>query len=238
MPTKKKKKKASPVISKRQMEKMKPSERRVVIIRDVLAKLDLKRLIATPGMWLDARPEVDEKAKPFITPRKLKRHKNKELTEILPEHCYGCAMGAIFLSTIDRFDDCKVRDMFDEQSVLDNHDDESSDNSNYGFDFRALKGKLTQFFEESQLQLIEIAFEWDTIDDHPRGSTDIRQASPEECHATITFSAIVDATRNTGLERFERRMRAIMWNIIENRGTFRPEKGLQVSLKKRMKSAS
>jgi hypothetical protein len=107
--------------------------------------------------------------------------------------CEVCGIGSLFVAAVDRMNECSVSD-------IDAVDDD-----------RFMREYLGGFFEEDQLVLIEAAFEGRFI---RRGSTGYAEWSSE----------VTDAIRfgNSAGEDAAKRLRKIMKNIVDNKGTFVP----------------
>jgi len=123
-------------------EKMSPSEKRVQIARDVLAQLNAKRLIATPGVWLAGKHEDDLFSREDVK-------KDPELQKILKsqKECTGCALGGMFMCAVERANELKLSDLDDDTRNMRQLQDASV------FEY------MEQFFSREQLDEIESAFE-------------------------------------------------------------------------------
>lgn len=121
----------------------------------------------------------------------------KELKKI--PKCEVCALGACFVSAVRKFNDLTVQEV-----ELGKYNDELGlyTSSDLGRD--GTTDKLNEFFEPEQLNRIEQAFEgWD------------RSVYHNDEYGTVAFYAkYPNATR---------RMKAIMQNIIRNKGEFIPK---------------
>lgn len=142
MATKAQKEKAKKVVAARNkqiakdnaaFEKLTPSEKRVAIAQEVIVQLATKRLIASPGTWLDFSFERTDE--------------DPELQSILKEtkECHGCALGGMFMCAVEKANKLKV-------SELDCIDDGGASQDDV-FDY------MSRFFTEEQLHLIEVCFE-------------------------------------------------------------------------------
>jgi hypothetical protein len=107
--------------------------------------------------------------------------------------CQVCGIGSLFVAAVDRANACTIKDM--------NHSYENS-----GF----MREYLGGFFSDEQLVLIETAFEKFLVDSLGTG---LDEWSPE-IHAAIAFGA--------KYSNAEKRLKSIMENIIEHKGTFVP----------------
>ena len=120
---------------------------------------------------------------------------NLKLKSVLKDKkCNTCALGAAFVCAVDRFDKLKIQDL----KYNSYYDDivSLSDDDMYSY--------LTKFFTKSQLNLMEIAFELgDGFNNYP--------LSFEQAH-------IVKWAKQ--YKNVSERLRAIMLNVIRNKGTF------------------
>lgn len=182
------------------LEKLTPAQRRVVIAKDVIAALDAKKINAQPGIYC----EIDLAFEEVV---------GKDLRSKIPDakQCNVCALGAIFVAKVARFNDFNVGKENYGSFVGD--DTEIVDVG--GGDIRS---NLSEYFDDIQLGLIESAFE--KITDFAYSAFYDRSKSgrvtPEEnrlCDRAACFSR----SNNP-----EFRMRKIMQNIIDNHGTFKP----------------
>lgn len=201
---------------------------RVTIARDVLAQLDARRLVASPGMYLEA-----------FHPDGMKVHasdwsgleadtyvRDPDVQWVLRgKTCEVCAIGALFVAKVDRVDDLPFSRM---------HGTLNSD--------EAMRDYLETDFPPLQLALLELAFEgawileqlgetdpdvtardiWDTCEYHDDSYACLKC---EACELRPPFAAALAFYRRyigRDGEPAERRLRAIMANIIENGGDFRP----------------
>ena len=188
-------------------EKMSPAEKRVQIARDVLAQLAMKRLVPTEGIWLNGTNS--ERGDLFV---KTDIKKNPELKDLLKKRktCHGCALGGMFMCSVERADKLKVRDLitenepnFTEDELIEFQAADCSVPEGITFDY------LEKFFDMEQLEMIESAFE--------RGAG--------VCHYN-SASAFANVVEDPGT-----RMELIMQNIIVNKGKFVPSKKFETEIK-------
>ena len=111
------------------------------------------------------------------------------------EGCQVCAKGALFTARLDRLGGVTLR-----QGVSLNRKDPS---------------EYLSLFDAKDLYLIEVAFEGQPTSSVPEDITD------EEVYEAKRFSLAVNRLRTKEYSRAEARMRAIMKNIIRNKGRFK-----------------
>jgi hypothetical protein len=135
--------------TKSKFEGLTPAQRRVEIAKDVLLKLDSKKIVAKHMTYLRAdRPIVSEAA--YDDGQSMKM-----ILQDIPQ-CRACAMGSLFVAAVDRFNE------FDASRI------DSNDIDDPGLDLGSLDGALRDHFDADQLQVIERAFEKWTIFDKDR----------------------------------------------------------------------
>lgn len=175
-----------------EFQKLSPSQKRIQIARDVLAQLASKKLVAQPGVWLSQAGESS-----FLSEKVALTKKDVEVQTVLSglKKCEGCALGGMFMCAVERADKLKVSDLSGFSDVQDNYADLSVEGSD-------AFGYLKKFFSESQLNLIECAFE--------QGNGNSYDGRSEN------FVYNIDDPSE--------RMRLIMENIIANNGTFNYKK--------------
>lgn len=114
--------------------------------------------------------------------------------------CEVCALGACFLSLValkNEFD-------FDGKTIFTRHE---------------ITNRLRSVFSDAQMDLIEEAFEWD-VEATTCGAKEKRlNAFACKYRNNNTYS---DTLRSRDVVCSDRRLRAIMKNIIKNKGTFKP----------------
>ena len=209
------------------------AEKRVLIAQDVIAQLNTEELISNPGTYLVVGGNPDN----------LEPTGKTQVRDVLGKSnkCKVCALGACFVSMMRRYNECTV------DQLLDLEDDVER---SYNFtDIRmrlhslgVLRPYLLRLFDEDQLKLIEVAYEG--IPGAGSASSDYIEDLDDLCleahefHLHHTeYDHTQDHTLYTSLEEEviieagyedERRgdgsdvLRAIMNNIIENKGTFVP----------------
>lgn len=171
------------------------SKKRVAIAKDVIDQLDAKKYFAITGRYFSIENEnydvltYDSPLQPLI--KKVKE-------------CQVCAMGAIFASKVNLYNECTLNDigMYRSNKSLDvvniNH-------------LKLIKN-VEEIFSERQLRMIEIAFEGRDFDrNHTVSNKDILKS------LSFYKEQVIKHNFNPYLI-----MRAIMSNIITNKGEFRP----------------
>jgi hypothetical protein len=174
-----------------------PEQKRVLIAKDVIEQIKAKRFKPTSGTWV--RPKMKNGRYIEVEERFDGEESVRELFigKKIPA-CDCCALGAMFMS-------CTT---YNEGTTVDYFSVETD----WGFEERVLKEKLsnglTDFFTPDQLQLIEIAFE---------GGDGAFTADEDD-----DLIAQKAALWYEDMSRDDKRMVAIMENIIANNGTFVP----------------
>jgi hypothetical protein len=200
---------------------LEPARKRVAIAKDVLKWLDSKKLLVpqlSGSAYLDGIPMYQDEGVPSV---------------VNGGTCQACAIGAIFAVAVEK-GECggtlyrasrngnRPALVTTDQGVTDIHE------------------KLAPFFDVKQLCLIEQAFEgadqgapcrtqrvyvYGTADGCDEGSESARErrlSEDEEWQAATAFGKAASVGLLDLTEAREARMRAIMNNIIANKGTFRP----------------
>lgn len=167
-------------------------EKRVEIAKDVIAQVKANKYKGRCGEYINAED--------------LDNYLNGEYVSLQPillekdYTCEVCAKGGLFLSTVRKRNKFEVSDLYD------------LPNNSY-----QIVSELEDIFTENQLDLIECAFEGRLV----MGS----------CNDNITLSDISDEPTKLAEKAFEfyhkytndnDRLIAIMQNIIDNKGVFKP----------------
>lgn len=168
----------------RDFAKLTKPQQRVAIARDVIAALNTKKFIASPGVYVDSN-KLDNL---------IEKNLDEQVCNLIDKvpSCDLCAKGALFIATVKRKDALQAKEVYGEFGSL--LSDEPTISEYLGRD---------SLFSDKQLTMIEDQFEQETITDWK--NTNFRVWRPE-------------------LHKAVDRMRAIMQNIIDNKGTFRPKK--------------
>jgi hypothetical protein len=190
-------------------EKLSPAKKRVAIAHDVIAQLG-RRLVVTQGTYL----ESDEL-------RKARRRRGisneTEIRDLLNkvESCSVCAKGALFICNIDKINKLKIADL-------------SSDSTRYGQVFGSdITTYLERLFDPRQLELIESAFEVTDMSEDSSKDDYVEDEIANDIQQAIEFGKLFQTDSDSYDEEVytdaNSLLRAIMENIIVNKGTFKPE---------------
>lgn len=172
-------------------------DQRVAVARDVIELLESKKIIAERGTYVKINTHED-----------IQNQKMDTLLAKPDITCICCGLGALFTGVVDMGDKVNVSDVFKNEEWW-------GRSEFYGnqIDDSKMREKLREVFSPDQLGLIESAFEGKLFRDN-EGKT-----SPEFEKLRRFATAFGKRYKND-----EERMKAIMKNIIKNRGTFRPDK--------------
>jgi hypothetical protein len=176
--------------AKKKFPNMEGAEARIEIARDVLDRLKTKQFIAKHGEYV-SWSYLHNDDMPTPTP---KFENDKPLREQLVEAppCEACALGAAFMSAVDKFNKCDVTDnLFDDYA----REKFAGCSTAYG-----IKPVLKRFFDDDQLVEIESAFE---------GWGPDRDGSEQDYTGLVKHEDKADV-----------RLSMIMKNIIRHNGTF------------------
>ncbi len=172
-------------------------EQQCWLAQDTINRIKAKKIDLFSGDYLKKTPNLAEYGE------------NKELRDVLREQkepCRGCAVGSLFLCAVDAYDKLKVKDATKYASGSPND---------------TIVPYLNKWFSVSQLALIEAAFEGSF---YGLFSVSGYAVGDEEVQAAIDFAEKRGPTPTSkkNARVYERRMFAIMKNIIKNNGTFIP----------------
>jgi hypothetical protein len=183
----------------KKFKKLSQPRKRVAIARDALTQLGL-RLRPVTGKWVLFNKILDTEGLRDTT----------QVQSILnhTEQCKVCAKGALFVCMVDKSNDVTLADA----PITTNWTHSASQ-----IHGRATDPYLTRLFSAEQLNLIEIAFEGESFD-YMTGLN--AKNSFEERRAAENFFLVFGYNK---AENAELRLRAILENIIANKGTFKPE---------------
>ncbi len=176
--------------------------KRARVARDVLMRLDLRQIEAGSGYGSVALPREF----PFDAEAELRDVMLDERTG-----CEACALGCLFMADVMARDRMTVRsatDLDDEVSIP----DEVGVFGKFGISDDVIRRRLGNFFGRGEMAMIESAYEGVDF----RGSNDASHVPYDDIATAIEFGARADKSRG------EKRLRAIMQNIVEHRGNFVP----------------
>jgi len=162
------------------------AEKRVMIAKDVLSQIKTKGIKPTEGIYINLGnylPSFND-----ILGKQL-----QDSLGLIKKECPVCAIGAMFLSK------CNIGN----DHIVDSYSEE--DDYSCGRDM--LTDDLKKYFSESQLDMIESAFEYEEMGDS--GHKKIKKASAFRDNITNGYNT-------------EILLSTIMKNIIKNNGTFKP----------------
>ncbi len=159
-----------------------PKRQQVVLIaEDVLRQLAVKRLVPEFGTYLSVDRDVEDA---------IDGGPERDLREILHEEkCHVCGIGSLFVAALDRANGCTADDI------------SSTDNDSF------MREYLERWFDESQLNMIEVAFEGRIIKSSYDDADDDTDRALAFAKKTKTPMA---------------RLKAIMTNVVKNDGRFIP----------------
>jgi hypothetical protein len=170
-------------------EKASPDEKRIIIAKDVIAQLKLKKFIAQTGVYFDAIPESNQNNLLDW----YDKFKEKSIKNIINEEevsCKVCGIGGVFASCVR----------------ITNNISTSKFKTGSQNDQTIVRKFLKKYFDIDQLRLIESAFEMSDFDDS--------NSLGELVQVSIRFGKQFNLSSN-------KRLVAIMKNIIRNKGTFK-----------------
>ena len=182
-------------------EKLSPSQKRVTIAKDVIAQIKLGRYIADSGSYIANINFKNNLGDDEMHNKDIKKNFGKI------KSCTVCAMGACLMSATKFANKLSFGDVGD--SVRDLVNDK-------------VKDLFSKLFSPEQLLLIETAFEGggDDTDGDSRVAYDLFDLDRNQFEGS-DFLQPSDEFRNNYYES-EKRLIAIMENIIKNKGTFKP----------------
>lgn len=170
-----------------EFNKLSKAEQRTLVATDVIKMLKLEKYQAQLGCWIDLHLEVNpqegEQVQAKLTPKNIKE-------------CHVCGLGALMVSAVRLKNSLKVPKYGEFEEISTYADDD-------GFGT-----VLRKIFTNSQIELIEIAFE---LGD---GWYKSYCSSNPLAHKAVEFGS--------RFEKADDRLLGIMKNIIANKGTFKP----------------
>lgn len=173
-------------------------QRRVMIAKDVIAQLNTKQLVAASGSYValnDAAKNIDSDESVKSNYAKIKK-------------CNVCALGACLMSAT-KFGNILSFEDISATNMVDTHNDHPS------------KRLFKKIFTPKQLLMVESTFEGDNSE-QMRYAYDAFGATLSDKESELCFSFF---KRNFPRKRKfsdDFRLRAIMENIIKNKGVFIP----------------
>lgn len=176
-------------------QKLTKGQKRVAVAQDVIASLKSGQIKAIQGTW----------AEPLRRENFVPEDKEVEFCEVLNKtKCKCCGLGALFVEAVKRFDKFKSVVAVDDYDI-------------YHY--------LKKIFSEEQLDMIECSFE---CGDGVNKEGSFKDAIPsissygEYCYEynSKTYDRCVRFGKTFKTPRL--RMTAIMQNIVNNNGTFKP----------------
>lgn len=176
-------------------DKLSKTQQRIILAKDVILQVKAKVANAVEGQYFDVDDYGDHD---------FAYEKNNEFREIVSDvKCEVCAKGALFLSHIVRTNKFSILQSLQQQG----HD--------------SIINRLAEIFTKNQLDLIETAFEKEVIEDKNRT---LSYPDSRDKFADVILTDIAKAAVKFGKKyRSENnRLIAIMQNIIDNNGTFKP----------------
>jgi hypothetical protein len=204
-------------MTNKQFNSLSKSRKRVAIAKDVIAQLTVGKFKATPGTWYFATAKAENIKKLSVQsdeedrtlPWQCKVPLQKAMCKIAS--CQVCGVGAIFASLV------RLNNEFDQKFDI------VGNNATAEIAKEDFHEKLIQYFDEDQLNLIELAFEkgsgykyWD-VDWNGNSNDDEDNLSKDEW-ANRNFAVMF----GFNFSNSKQRLIAIMKNIIKNDGTFAP----------------
>lgn len=190
---------------------MNAAERRIAIARDVIKALKSKKIKAQNGSLVTLNKRSYDKAKVPIT---------NQLSDFLPQvSCNVCALGGIFVCSVNRFDKLKFDNAFTPIYDFSLFSDKMDINYDISMKY------IHRFFSKKQLAMIEMAFEngtgiyrcfYDSIreDFIALGEAKKAKVTNQDCKKCLEFYS--------KYKKASDRMIEIMKNIIKNNGEFKP----------------
>ena len=174
------------------LNSLSPTKRRIAIAEDVIAGLRARRLEATPGTYVSGNVMIQPDGKDQNFGDGIKSCELQEVLATQMKSCEVCAKGAMFIAAVEKFDKVKLVDIHVGDNPLGRFSDDDS-----------ICDHLENYFSRAQLDLIEAAFEGDTMD---------IEVETEECQIAMAYQYRYPDHAD--------RMTAIMKNIVMNNGKF------------------
>ena len=186
------------------MSKNKASAR-VLIAEDVLRQLAAQRMYASHGNYVSWNKYDEWQWPEFESDKPLA----PQIKEAPP--CYACAKGACFIAAVDRFKTLQGRDVI-----------EVNDFDERDFDLEGIHRYLFTLFDARNIHAIEGAFEGWGIEAQMDNQAD--EESLKDGNVPIREEVYNYSGLPMDKDSADVRLGMIMRNIIENDGTFMPQK--------------
>jgi hypothetical protein len=180
--------------SNRLFEKMTKAQKRVAIVKDALSQLRQEKISA--GVMYYIRAQI-----PYGTSGEV------SLQKLLPKlpPCHVCARGALFLSAVRKANQCLLQDC-----GYENCSQHANENDPH---FLEINRKVERkFFSDEQIALIEMAYE----------GADIRRYFGWNLYKNDKAVSALSFYKDWKVYTAGDRLEAILLNLIENEGTFKP----------------
>lgn len=185
------------------------AEKRVMIAKDALKLLDTRKVIAERGTYVSTDPRLGRLVEELGTQRALKKIETEEV------ECKVCGIGVLLLSQT-RFDDQfeltkgEWGSGFGAEEYYASRDEAPDEGKTMG-------QRLEDHFSHDQLRTIERAFER-----YDRREPPYYYQDDEDHPDYVSFSSsYLGEQPPSGHEADETVLRAILQNIIRNKGTFK-----------------
>ena len=188
---------------KKPFDNLTKAEKRVSIAKDVLFQLETNSVVPTSGNFVELFLEFQFGSD---------ISEGKFFSELVADsnECRVCALGALMISQLNVNGDVSMSEL-DGSPICNNRFGITPFN---GFKFGDY---IKKYFDESQLQLIEIAYE---LGNGLFTEGDILCGVEDEIYSVYIESKAVKFGKR--YKNLKNRMKAIMNNIIENNGEFAP----------------
>lgn len=182
-------------MSQRKFDSLTLAGQRVRIARDVIDQLTTRKIRAKTGVYLSLGRIED-----------VVDFDDKSVQEVLEKtKCEACALGSLFVASVRIKNGLLASESLDETTIYVQDGSNSRYEDIVTCDNSVMRERLAEYFDDEQVDLIESAFE--TAD---MGDDD----NLEQIEDAIAFGQKhINPTR---------RMKAIMQNIVDHRGTFTP----------------
>lgn len=171
--------------------------KRVLIAEDVLEQLKNNRIKATSGEFVSF-----DHREGYQLPFDNEDSVQEKIFSREIETCQCCALGSLAVSCV----------LFNNNVTIENAQDQLCNLGDGIFEERKFTHGLTKYFSRKQLELIENAFE--------QGEGYFNECDIELVNSSENIEKAIKFGEN--YENVNNRLKAIMKNIIENKGTFIP----------------